>query len=679
MLVAADQDLEKVVLNLDFQKAFDMISAESIIAALELFGFSQYITSWTRLLYRNFKARVQNNGHLSEYFNVERSVHQGAPNSCYYFIIVVELLAEVLRKNGKIHGINVREIEYLLNQYADDMNSTLDANDGSIEEFLSKLAWFEQLCGLKVNYDKTAIYRIGSLANSDAMRYTAKKVNWTNEGITVLGIDVRYSEQSTMEVNFEKVLLKAKNVLNQWSRRWLSLEGKVNIINTMVASLLIYKTSVLINLSEQMLKRIEQIMEKFIWNGGRPKIPLRILQKDKSEGGLKLVDLRLREAAMKIVWVDVVSKENDIANLSYYFLQPVLREVIWSCNLKNEDVPRVVKRKTSVFWINVLEAWSQINYSESLVDHQPIWWNSLIKVGGIPVFWEKEFNHGLIFVHQLRLSDGGFVSSQEAASKFHMTPLHYNSIITAINSVLKDGAKLERSGEPLVYSFVYEENIARKAYARLLDRKCVPDNIAERWSSDLRCEITDSFLSEIFLTTRKLTTIGKYRSFQYRLLRRAIVLNTHLERWKKRETDECSQCEIHPETAKHLFYECGETKNLWTEILPFIQGFDSEKVITWNLNNVLFNQIVPDKFHVINFLCLVFKQYIYRQRCLKQSLSAFSFINIVNEVRNSEKYYAKINNKMLRHSKKWSPNTIYKAHNVDTDIDHYVIDYINAA
>lgn len=42
--------------------------------------------------------------------------------------------------------------------------------------------------GLTVNYDKTTVYRMGSIANSDAKMYTVKPFKWTNHPPKVLGV-----------------------------------------------------------------------------------------------------------------------------------------------------------------------------------------------------------------------------------------------------------------------------------------------------------------------------------------------------------------------------------------------------------------------------------------------------------------------------------------------------------
>ena len=71
------EQIDAVILNLDFQKCFDMISKSAIIGSLHFFDFGEFIINWVSILYNNFKVKVQNNGHFSEYIEINRGVHQG--------------------------------------------------------------------------------------------------------------------------------------------------------------------------------------------------------------------------------------------------------------------------------------------------------------------------------------------------------------------------------------------------------------------------------------------------------------------------------------------------------------------------------------------------------------------------------------------------------------------------
>jgi hypothetical protein len=69
---------------------------------------------------------VINNGHISNFFNLERGCHQGDPLSPYSFIIGVEMLSLQIKSNPKIKGALVNDTESLISQYADDTFLVLD-------------------------------------------------------------------------------------------------------------------------------------------------------------------------------------------------------------------------------------------------------------------------------------------------------------------------------------------------------------------------------------------------------------------------------------------------------------------------------------------------------------------------------------------------------------------------
>ena len=82
---AAKEDLEAVVLSLDFVKCFDKCSFSILYGSLDFFKFGQMIKDWTRILYKDFEVRIQNNGCFSQSLPIKKGVHQGGCCSSIYF------------------------------------------------------------------------------------------------------------------------------------------------------------------------------------------------------------------------------------------------------------------------------------------------------------------------------------------------------------------------------------------------------------------------------------------------------------------------------------------------------------------------------------------------------------------------------------------------------------------
>ena len=166
------QKQDNIILSCDYMKCFDRVETPAIIKSMEYFGFSERLRKWVTIIYSDFKIRIQNNGNFSDPVSVGRSVRQGGPASNGLFLVVAELLANSLRDDVAIKGVYVKDIRQFLNQYADDMDICLAYDQRSLERVLNHINIFQKSTGFKLNYDKTTVYRVGSLAKSAAKLYT---------------------------------------------------------------------------------------------------------------------------------------------------------------------------------------------------------------------------------------------------------------------------------------------------------------------------------------------------------------------------------------------------------------------------------------------------------------------------------------------------------------------------
>ena len=115
---------------------------------------------------------------------------QGCPLSPYLFIIAVETLVIAIRENEKIKGIKSGNKEEKISQYADDTSLTMHFCNESINATFDIFDDFGKSSGLKINYNKTEILRMGSMKSSNSRLYTAKEVSWSNDSIRILGIEI---------------------------------------------------------------------------------------------------------------------------------------------------------------------------------------------------------------------------------------------------------------------------------------------------------------------------------------------------------------------------------------------------------------------------------------------------------------------------------------------------------
>ena len=107
-------------LNIDFRKCFDLIEYAGIMGSLKLLGFPNIFLEWSALLMNQFTSATSNNIYFSEFFEVSRLCHQGCPAAPLYYLACGEILSHKVRKNSKINGITLNELENIIAQFADD-------------------------------------------------------------------------------------------------------------------------------------------------------------------------------------------------------------------------------------------------------------------------------------------------------------------------------------------------------------------------------------------------------------------------------------------------------------------------------------------------------------------------------------------------------------------------------
>ena len=674
-------DIPAQITSYDFQKAFDKITYNCLFAALKMFNFGPNVIQWTKTLYTKFTARVQNNGEFSNPIDIERGVHQGGCCSSLYFLLCAELLAIQLRNNPEVQGVKINDIEYLLGLFADDTDNYMEHKSKPFETALSVIQNFGEQSGLKLNYDKTTVYRIGSIHNTNAMFYTQPQLAWTNDPVNILGVVVSCNEDQMTTLNYEPVVSKAKQTLFSWSNRTLSLLGKILIVNSLVASLFVYKMSVLPTIPANILKEINDIISKFLWNGKRPKIKNQILENNKANGGAGLVNMKIKDTAVKVKWIQTLYYDQNMANLVYELIHPILKENIWRINIASTDVQDVpIKNK---FWTDVLRCWTLMNFQEQVDDplNQIIWFNTHIKVGNTTVFWKEAYEQGLIYIRDLLTINGQIKNDEKIKNEFGINVMQINMIKSAIPKEWWQKIKKKIPNQTkTVYLYdeiVLKKNITSFAYKEILNSEENKNALYpkwDKWQRELNVSISYGEFLALFRNISKITNITKYRSFQYRLLNRVIFPGVKLHAWNIIGSPICVFCKLSQETICHLMYECKVVHDLWCDVLEVVaQKYNLCGEIRWSLSNVIFNNVAQPPSNVTNLIVLVVKQYIYAQRCKGKELSFNHVIAVINQLEKTEKYIATSASKLGTHMRKWHSESIeLEQHNVDEYVQEYL-------
>ena len=653
---------EGVIMSVGYQKCFDMIDHHSLIGALRYFKFSEVLVKWTEILYTDTKSCVVNGGNTSDWFPIQRGVKQGAPCSAYFFLICAEVLAIMLRENVNIQGFKINDFKKLFGQYADDMDLYCKPTKQNMYEIKKTLEQFNKGSGCKINYEKSTIYRVGKKTHAIPKKYT-QSMKVVEDRINVLGVWVT-QEENICEINYGETITKMRAVLNSWKTRNLSLYGKVVIINTLAASLFVYKMYVLPNMSNNMINQLEKLCNEFIWNSRRPKIKISTLQSNINNGGVKLVNFKRKDKALKVSWIAYLQHDTALAALAYNFLCPIMKENIWRCNLNTKDVDAVVTRNG--FWKDVLKNWSELNFKETVESEQMlaqiIWFNSHIKINGKVYLNSRACKNDLLYISQLVDPKGNFLSSQEIKIMFNLDIMSYNLIKSAIpKQWIKDVKEIcTKNVLPCTEESNYELicTATKPVQFYYLKMEEVNDTIAVlviKWNLVTGINLVPKHIIKAFENIRKITSNAKLRSMQYRLLHRALVFKRDLFRWKIVIDQKCTLCGTDIENLEHVFWECEIFKLCMKAIFQYLEEslqHDCES-LKITKQNVMLNCIDKNPGGVANFLLLICKAHMYVEKCKNKKVTKKSVFIAIEKTKKYELYIAKQNNKMNDFNIKW--------------------------
>lgn len=408
------------LLAVDYANTFDSIRWSLLFKALEMFGFGDFIIDAIKILFKDIKTAIFNNGYSSGYFFPDRGIRQGCCSSPSLFVIAVELMAIMLRTNVQIKGLKVANKVMTVSQYADDTTLFL-ADYVSLRAAIRTLHEFATWSGLRINHHKSHLLLLGNHLDPPSSFENIQ----VSDRVKILGIHfkAKMSDKENFELNFEPNIVKIQSICSAWSKRNLSLKGKVTLITSLMISLLQFPATS-VPTPQRVFAKFKKIVLDFIWNGKTSKIAYNVMIQDLDIGGLKVPDLENRVWVIHLNWIKYMWREQTS------LLSSVLRQLI-----AYPDVRYLILCKTNLTTrINphyqmlsaILNTWSDVHsfnpVTEQDVQQESLWFNDSITVNKLPICWRSWLNAGIITVNDiLHPEHPRFLSHEEIAEKFYIT------------------------------------------------------------------------------------------------------------------------------------------------------------------------------------------------------------------------------------------------------------------
>ena len=213
-----NERIEAILISVDFSKCFDMIEFQAIDGTLKYFNFGEKFIQMVFLLYNGFQTKVLYNGYTSQYFTPEKGIHQGCAISGYLFLLTAEILTHNIKANKAIKGIPIADSDEpeTVSQFVDDMTVASLFDKESIGAITGELRKFQANTGLTTNFEKTKIFRIGALKNTDKILKTEENFTWEDTNLNILGVIL--DDYDTSQNAYSKIIEKLSVITRMWQQ-----------------------------------------------------------------------------------------------------------------------------------------------------------------------------------------------------------------------------------------------------------------------------------------------------------------------------------------------------------------------------------------------------------------------------------------------------------------------------
>jgi hypothetical protein len=595
---------------LDFQKAFDSLDRVFLYKTLKWYGFGDDFIHWITVIYNSSVAYVKNNGFLSDKILIEQGIKQGCPVSSLLFVLAVEILAIKVRADERIDGYQIKNFQKKIKiaQYADDAILFLK-NEKEVEDIFSITEQYSKVSGLNLNKDKCEGFWIGS------SKYRQENCNlfgikWPDQ-IKYLGIYFGHNKEENYVMNWQKKIRKIENLLNKWSKRELSLFGKIQVIKS-IAIPQITLVATILPTPKNVIKDINKILYKFLWNSTEKIKRLKTIKKV-NDGGLNMTDLDSYICSLKANWINRLRLSDpntqcwaQIPTLSLETL--CLFEDTLTFNLNKLSLfPEV--NQLAAFYKEVILSYSKVfsNDKETFlneIQYECIWGNQhiLSKEGKKKkvIFFKNWIKSKIIHIKDLKFTDG--ILDENFVYSHVRNKQNIYAEIAILKNALLPYRNILRNNNLINANHKHNFHCSKQFYEACVEKKTKNVVIINDVSETFDIPITES---NNFIFTRKVVHEKeiKLKEFNFKVLHNILPCNYNLNKWKIKENKICDVC-TEEQNIPHLLFHCRYVRPIWDKVDSVFNIEVNFEMILGLGNHSMYNNILT----IVSFL--IYKEWV---------------------------------------------------------------------
>ena len=252
-------------LDYDFEKAYDRVDIDFLIAACEKMGLGKDFSAWIGVFYKDAMAAVVVNGLVGRPYRLGFGVRQGDPLSPLLFDIIMETLAILVRRSPHLTslvlpagpGWAARSLRIIL--FADDFNHFFVGKQ-SIAEFRKILVWFRRASNLQTK----PLSEVGLWWGPALDESTRGRTRWLEGTDFDSTLGIRFAKRITPETMCEPLEVRFARGLKSIEGMCWTPYGRAVLAQSLVVPIVVYFARVIV-IPEAMVARLQKLVTDFVW------------------------------------------------------------------------------------------------------------------------------------------------------------------------------------------------------------------------------------------------------------------------------------------------------------------------------------------------------------------------------------------------------------------------------
>jgi len=290
-----------IVLKLDFAKAFDSVCWESLLTILKVRGFPAQWCDWIKNLQETSKSAILLNGVPGRWISCRKGLRQGDPLSPYLFILVADLLQQLLSTDTLLRHPLASDRPCTILQYVDDTLIVARADVQAVEHLKELLTSFSKATGLNINYNKSML--VPMHVPQDVATQFVGVLGCAQGDFPQTYLGLPLSNEKLNLSAFAPIIARADRYLSGWWSSLLNHSGRLVLVNSVLDSLPVYAMGAL-QLPQGVVDALDARRRAFLWAGEESVSGAQCLVSwtkaclPKENGGLGVRDLSLQNTCL---------------------------------------------------------------------------------------------------------------------------------------------------------------------------------------------------------------------------------------------------------------------------------------------------------------------------------------------------------------------------------------------